>query len=487
MAKVAEPANDDRVRPSTQATSIPPSRMRTGHSEFAGQRVTVMGLGRFGGGSGVIEFLHSQGAEVTVTDCGPVDEYADVLKKRFSASRVHWHLGGHQESDFLDPDLLIVNPAVPPGNRFVELARSRGVAISTEIGLFWERCRGRIAGVTGTNGKSTTATLLHDALREGGRRIWLGGNIGGSLLMSLDEISADDWVVLELSSFQLMWLDELQVSPTVALVTNFSPNHLDWHTSLNEYRHAKQTILRWQRPDGIAVLSGADEVCDWPVNGALCVVDHVCPFTDVPPALRGTHQSRNIATAATAARAIGVAEDAIARAVSRFEGLPHRLQFVGEVHGRRIYNDSAATTPESTLAALDNVEGPLVLLVGGADKGVNLSPLAEGIQGHAKAAVLMGDVAPQLEQRLLAAELGARHQPLQIVIAVSFAEAVSQAMELSSPGDAILLSPGCSSYGWFANFVERGKEFVRLIQCVERIPSPLEGEGQPSSEAPKAG
>ncbi|MCA9027513.1 MAG: UDP-N-acetylmuramoyl-L-alanine--D-glutamate ligase [Planctomycetaceae bacterium] len=436
--------------------------MRPLPTELAGQRVTVMGLGRFGGGQGAVEFLCSQGADVTVTDRRSSKELSDILEQFAVASNLHWHLGGHQEEDFCEADLLVVNPAVHPGNPFVELARHRGVKIRSEIGLFWEGCPGRIIGVTGTNGKSTTATLIHDCLKESGRRAWLGGNIGGSLLMSLDDIVEDDWVVLELSSFQLMSLNEMRVSPRVAVVTNFAPNHLDWHRDLDEYRHAKQTILRWQTENDIAVLNGEDEVFNWPVRGRRLVIDGASLPSGVPPALRGQHQSRNIAAAATTVRAIGVTDDAIARAVARFEALPHRLQFIGEKHGRRFYNDSAATTPESTLAALTSIEGPIVLLVGGAEKGADLGPLADGIHRFVKAAVLMGQVAPEIDRRL---EVVARESPdpkPQRVIATSFEDAMSHAIKLSSPGDVILLSPGFSSHGWFTNYVDRGEQFVRL-------------------------
>ncbi len=438
--------------------------MTRGSSELAGQRVTVMGLGRFGGGQGAVEFLLSRGASVTVTDLRTADELAAVIRNCRDAVRVHWRLGGHHESDFLNTDLLIVNPAVRPGNPFVELAQSHGVPVTTEIGLFWERCRGRIAGITGTNGKSTTTQLLHDMLKSQGHRTWLGGNIGRSLLGVVDEIDADDWVVLELSSFQLMALDELRVSPSLAVVTNFAPNHLDWHRDLDEYRHAKQTILRWQRPPDIAVLSPGDDVGGWPVRGVKQMPTSGENFGTCPPELRGAHQAQNIALAVTAARAAGVDETAIQQAIDQFVGLPHRLQFIGEVRGRQVYNDSAATTPESTLAALNCIDGSKVVLVGGADKGVDLGPLADGLHQHAKAVVLMGNVAPRLAQ-LLSSETTSHVERLnQQVIVRSLGEAVSEAFRLSSPGDTILLSPGCSSYGWFANFVERGEEFCRRVR-----------------------
>ncbi len=432
-------------------------------TELTGRRVTVMGLGRFGGGQGAVEFLVDQGANVTVTDLRTSDELADV-RRRISAREVRWHLGGHRESDFREADLLVVNPAVPPGHPFVALARRYGVPVTSEMELFWERCPGRIAGVTGTNGKSTTTQLLHDMLQCQGHRTWLGGNIGRSLLGVVDEIAADDWVVLELSSFQLMALDEIRVSPSVAVVTNFSPNHLDWHRDLDEYRHAKQTIFRWQRPGDIAVLSACDDVRDWQVNGTKLVADRVELCGEVPSALRGAHHLQNISLAVTAAKSMGVVDEAMQQAIRQFEGLPHRLQTLGDVRGRRVYDDSAATTPESTLAALKTLKEPKVVLVGGADKGIDLGPLAAGLREHAKAVILMGDVAHRLQEHLRKIESCPTHRLKHVSMAESLSEAVSQAFECSTLGDAILLSPGCSSYGWFANFVERGEAFCRLIR-----------------------
>lgn len=434
--------------------------------DFAGLRATVMGLGRFGGGVGVVRFLLNQGAFVTVSDRGSFDDHPDVVHQFPASERLSCHLGGHQHADFADADLLVVSPAVPPGNHFVRLARESGATVTSEIGLFWQRCRGRILGVTGTNGKSTTATLLHDCLKYDGRNVWLGGNIGGSLLSDIDEISADDWVVLELSSFQLTALDEMQVSPHIAVVTNFSANHLDWHADLDEYRQAKQTILRWQRPGDIAVLGGWDEVRDWPVQGKRRIAGQTDGSPEVPDSLCGPHHARNLAAVVATARELGVRESAIQQAIRDYKGLPHRMQLVGELRGRRVYNDSAATTPESTLAALTSLDGPKVVLVGGADKGIDLTQLADELFRHAEVVVLMGDVAPKLKQLMQTVGSGRSRGPRDVVTAHSFEDAIEQAFSLSSAGDAILLSPGCSSHGWFTNFVDRGERFVRLIHEV---------------------
>ena len=211
--------------------------------QLYGQRATVMGLGRHGGGVGAARYLAEQGARVTVTDLADADALADSLDELAGAGIERFHLGGHREADFTEADLVVVNPAVRPDNPFVELARTAGARITSEIELFLDACPAPVIGVTGTTGKSTTAAMIAAALDAAGRRSWLGGNIGRSLLADLPRIRSDDWVVLELSSFQLHWLGENVRWPRLAVLTNFAPNHLDWHGSVEHYRQSKQRLL----------------------------------------------------------------------------------------------------------------------------------------------------------------------------------------------------------------------------------------------------
>jgi UDP-N-acetylmuramoylalanine--D-glutamate ligase len=352
------------------------------------------------------------------------------------------------------------------------------------MNLFWLHHRGPVIGVTGTSGKSTTTALIHAMLQASGRRSWLGGNIGRSLLPVLDEIGPDDRVVLELSSFQLADLDALRRSPRIAVVTNFCANHLDRHASLDEYRAAKQTILRWQTAGDVAILNGDDpDVSSWVTQGrritfgadatavdASVVVDAITVrgdgefrlSRDRRETLPGRHNDLNIAAAALAAHVAGAAAPGIAQGLRDFPGLPHRLEFVGERAGRRFYNDSKATTPEAAIAALaafDAERAPIVLLAGGHDKGVDLTSFAAAIAARAKAVALMGATADVL------ADAVARHAPPvvpRLHCAVSFEDAFEWSVAQSSPGDVVLLSPGCASYGWFENYEERGRRFAEL-------------------------
>src|SRR5580700_2976584 len=315
--------------------------------ELAGCKVTVMGLGRFGGGLGAVRFLAARGACVTVTDLLSAEDLAEPLSQLAGWPIEAFHLGGHVDADFLDADVVVVNPAVPPASPFLTKARDAGVLLTSEISLFWQFNRSRTIGVTGSNGKSTTAAMTHAILQAAALPSRLGGNIGNSLLPEIEGIGPDEWSVLELSSFQLDDLDRLPASPNIAVVTNFTPNHLDWHGSLSEYRRAKQSILRWQTPDDIAVLNHDDaDVRSWPTFGrtlgfgtrdAGCDgifergAEHILRRDGsherfglrewVP--LPGRHNVANAMAAACAALAAGADLDAVRRGLESYRSLPH--------------------------------------------------------------------------------------------------------------------------------------------------------------------
>ena len=227
--------------------------------ELAGRRVTVMGLGRHGGGVAASRYLAEQGATVTVTDLASESELAESVGELAGVPIARFHLNGHREEDFRDTDCVVVNPAVKPDNRLVQLARQAGARITSEMELFLEACRGHLIGVTGSNGKSTTAAMTAAILSASGRRTWLGGNIGRSLLADLPQIGPDDWAVVELSSFQLYWLSATVRMPEIAVVTNCTPNHLDWHPAWEHYVAAKQRLLlEGKSEDRRAVLNPHD-------------------------------------------------------------------------------------------------------------------------------------------------------------------------------------------------------------------------------------
>jgi len=449
-----------------------------------GKRVTVMGLGSFGGGVGVVKYLAARRAHVTVTDVRSELELASSLRELPLESSVTWHLGGHRHQDFSEADLIVVNPAVRSDSPFLQTARQQGIPLTSEMNLFWQQNSARVIGVTGSNGKSTTAAMIHSILCADGIHSWLGGNLGGSLLPVVGRIARDDWVVLELSSFQLDDLDRLQASPEVAVVTNFSPNHLDRHGTIERYRCAKQTILRWQSRTQIAVLNQDDaDVADWPGRGRrlwfgqndegrqgvfregvgeTVRLSEQAARLSVGRWLRvpGRHNVANALAAACATLAVGVDSDSVRRGLMAFPGLPHRLEFVAAIDGVQFYNDSLATTPESVQAALDAFSEPIVLIAGGYDKQVDLTSFADAMTRKAKAVALVGQTAMALAHGLKCCSSG---QPPEHQICPTFDEAFGWAIDRSAPGDVVLLSPGCASYDMFRNFADRGDRFKSLV------------------------
>jgi len=428
-------------------------------TDFAGRRVTIMGLGQFGGGVAAARWTARQGAVVTVTDLADRNVLADSLATLADEPIARFHLGGHREQDFRDADVVVVNPAVRPGSPFLTAALEAGAQLTSEIELFLRACPAPVVGVTGTNGKSTTAAMIAAILRADGRRTWLGGNLGKSLLDDLERIDRDDWVVLELSSFQLRRLALDVPGPKVAVVTNCAPNHLDWHGTLEHYVAAKQRILAGQSACDLAVLNTCcGEVAAWAhrVRGRQLPLVSVERLPELP--LPGVHNRQNALCAATAALGVGCRWQSIDEGLTSFTALPGRLEPVATVDGRRFYNDTTATTPESTIAALEALDGPLWLLAGGSDKGVDLGPLAAAIARGVRGAALFGAV-----RRTLARQVNERAPGLSMAAVQTMDEAVGWCWERSQPGESIVLSPGCASYDQFDNFRHRGERFVEVV------------------------
>jgi len=455
-------------------------------SGFAGKRVTVMGIGLFGGGVGVARFLARQGARVTATDLKGADALADSLA-RLDGLPITCHLGGHVESDFTDADLVVVNPAVGDDSPFLAKARAAGVALETEINLFFQLCPAPIVGVTGSNGKSTAASLAAHLLGAGPQRAWLGGNIGRSLLEDLDALRPDDLVVLELSSFQLERLEWTCLSPAVSVVLNLRPNHLDRHGTMANYARAKQPILLHQRERDAALLNADCEVVStWgalgkgrklffstqhPVERGAWLEGEQALWRDgaapVPLfrrgdlVLRGEHNAGNALAAAGAAVLCGVPAEAIGPRMADFRGLEHRLEFVRSLDGVDYYNDSKATTPQAAIAGVQAFEEPVILIAGGYDKHLPFDEFGKAVAARAKAAVLLGATAGQIHKAIEAAGTTPVHRVADL------SEAVRTARCLAAPGDVVLLSPACASYDMFDNYEQRGAVFRSLVMALE--------------------
>lgn len=450
------------------------------HSKaFTGRRVIVYGLGRFGGGVGVVRFLASHGARVSIADDSNAEQLGDSIAKLDGVKVESWHLGCDL-SDLPGADLLVVNPAIKPSHPVFDWAKRSSTPVSTEIEIFCANNRAAVIAVTGSNGKSTTVSMISHVLEESGRTCHVGGNIGGSLLDRIDAIAAEDVVVLELSSFQLARLPSEALSPIAAVVTNFAANHLDWHPSLDHYRTCKQKLINALGTGGTAILPGDSEFDSWRTpektlmfgpdrgeNGVFqsdgCAVFRTTRGEEAVPMwplrISGAHNIENSLAAAATVFSIGVEPIQIAGAMPTFGGLPFRLQPAGAHRGINFVNDSSATTPESAVQALLSFRQPVVFIGGGADKGVDLTSFAKMVATRARAAQWLGTTGPMLFDAAQAANSHFTHA-CHDTLDAAFAAAV----DVSNPGDIVILSPGCASLGMYVNYQQRGQHFDQLVQ-----------------------
>ncbi|HEX9014730.1 MAG TPA: UDP-N-acetylmuramoyl-L-alanine--D-glutamate ligase [Chloroflexota bacterium] len=439
---------------------------------FAGKRVAVVGLAREG--LSLVRFLARAGALVTANDRSvDLPRASQEVLEELAVPAV---LGGHPADLFLESDVVFVSPGVPQGLDPLVRAREAGVAFSSETQLFFELCRGRIVGITGSSGKTTTTALTGEMFRRAGLPVHVGGNIGKPLIESVDEIAPDDWVVLEMSSFQL---ETLPYSPPLAAILNITPNHLDRHAGMDAYAAAKQNMVRYQGKGDKAVLNADDARCrsiptanppiwfsiEREVDGSylregFVVVSseggtaEVCPAGEVQ--LRGRHNLANVVAAVAVASGAGLAVEPMRAAIRDFTGVPHRLEMVAQIGGVEYCNDSIATSPERAIASLHAFESPVVLIAGGRNKKLPMAEWGKLIRERVRALILMGEATEEIERAVVDAPGGVL-PPIRR--AGSMGEAVALAAGMAVPGDVVLLAPGCTSFDMFKDFEERGELF----------------------------
>jgi UDP-N-acetylmuramoylalanine--D-glutamate ligase len=444
--------------------------------ELRDRQVTVFGAAREG--LDLVRFLVKEGARVRLTDVKTAEQLGAELEP-LSALDVAFSLGGHPPDEVLSADLLFVSPGIPPEAQILVEARRRGISTSSATELFFARCPCPIVGITGSSGKSTTTALVGAMLEASRPKVVVGGNIGRPVVGLLPTLTPDSLVVMELSSFQLETLD---VSPHIATITNITPNHLDRHGTMEAYTAAKERIVRFQQVGDWAVLNADDLVSQGlhppaglarfslklPVEGAYldgCALvlnidgapERVCDASEL--ALRGRHNLANALTACATAALSGATVDAMRSVLQAFRGLPHRLQQVGETGGVVFVDDSIATSPERSMAALAAYDQPIVLLAGGRDKHLPMDDWAQMIRQRVAAVVLFGEA-----QGLISDALERADYPVeQVQTASSLDAAVRMGFALAEPGSLVLLSPGCTSYDMYRDFVERGQAFEASV------------------------
>ena len=390
-------------------------------------------------------------------------------------------LGGYGAEDLNGTDLVVVSPGVAWDEPLVETARRRGIEVTSEIDLFFRFSPSRIAGITGTNGKTTTTALAAEVLRAGGLHVMRGGNIGEPVLDRIDQLRRDDWVVLELSSFQLESITTPRLQ--IGVVLNVTPDHLDRHKSFERYVDIKARAVSFMKPEDHAVLNVDDPVCaamrsrtagqvvafglHEPIDRGVTLADgwvtiaragteeRVLPANDVP--LPGEHNLSNVMAAVGAGYAAGVQVDRMAEAVRKFKAVEHRLEPIGTFNRVRWYNDSKATNPDSTYKALAAFSEPIILIAGGRNKGIEIEPLARAIAQRVAALVTMGETGEELARRARDAGLN------RVVRADDLGDAVRKAAAFAPPGSVVLLSPAFTSYDMFRDYEDRGRRFKATV------------------------
>ena len=452
----------------------------------ADHHIVVLGLARQG--LAAARWLSAQGAHVTVSDMKAAEQLTAELESLRDVN-VKFVLGGHPWSLLDECDYVCLSGGVPIDLPIVEEARRRGIALTNDAQLFVERCATPIIGITGSAGKTTTTTLTGEILRAAHYETWVGGNIGNPLIGDLDQIVPTQRVVMELSSFQL---DVMTISPQVAGVLNITPNHLDRHKTMDAYTEAKAHILDNQTFDDTAVL-GYDNPIARQLSGRtrgyvrffsrekiigrgaflkgdrVIVVQNreqdVCRLGDIQ--LRGDHNVQNVLAACALTAALGVEPDAMAQAIREFKGVAHRLELVRDVNGVKYYDASISTAPERLMADLQVYDEPIVLLAGGRDKHLPWDEAAKMIVERVRELIVFGEMAG-LVQTAVEAQLAQSDARVlaRIHHAATLEEAVAIAAHVAQTGDAVLLSPGGTSYDAFKDFAERGDKFQELVKAL---------------------
>jgi UDP-N-acetylmuramoylalanine--D-glutamate ligase len=448
--------------------------------ELRGKRVLVVGLARTGVATSL--FCSARGASVTATDARTENAIGEALSQLRTAG-VHLELGGHREETVLEQDLIIPSPGVPADAPLLKAARAKGITIWSEIELADRFLNGRLIGITGSNGKTTTTSLIEHILRSAGISTILAGNIGTPLISRVEETNDASVTVVELSSFQLELIDSFR--PNVSVFLNLTPDHLDRHHTLEEYGAAKARIFENQTEADSAVLNADDPATTkyapakpqvfWfsrkqrVAQGAFVRENEIVfrrdgkeeallKLQDIPMA--GAHNVENVLAAVAAARLAGADASAIAKGVRSFSGVEHRLEFVAEIGGVRYYNDSKATNVDATLKALDSFPGRILVVLGGKDKGSDYTALQKPLREKAILALLIGAAAEKIEKQIAGS------------VAIERAGTIERAVELAShaarPGDVVLLAPACASFDQFENYEHRGRIFKDLVHQLER-------------------
>jgi len=430
---------------------------------YKGKKVVIMGLGLHGGGVAAAKFFCSQGSEVLVTDLKTKDQLADSIEK-LSGLPIKYALGGHSQEDFLTADLIVKNPDVPWSSPYIEIAKNHNIEVQTDISLFFKLSGAFVIGVTGTKGKTTTASLIYHLLKTKFENLFLAGNIGISTFELLDKVKAADKVVLELSSFELEGLD---VCPNIAVVTNIMQDHLNRYSGMQDYIEAKKNIFKFQNPDDALFLNEDDSIVrQFGAQAKSKVIFFSGKKIDLSGMkIFGDHNKANVAAAIAVAEFLGVNSSDIGKSLKTFSGPPSRQEFVAQVGGVKYFNDTTATIPEAVVAAIDAFSSrfpaaKMFLICGGVYKGVDYLEMAEKIKEKSVFVILLpGNASEKIKEHL--------SDYKDIAEVSSMQEAVKTTSEMAKAGDLAVLSPAASSFNMFKNEFDRGDQFIKAVKSLE--------------------
>ncbi len=450
------------------------------------RKVAIIGLGV--SNLPLLDYMYEKKSQVTVFDERNIEEIPKNVMDKITTYHYKFYLGKNCMENLKGFDIIFRSPSCLPTRPELQQEENRGAIVTTEIEMLMKMCPCKIIGVTGSDGKTTTTSLIYSILQKAGYHTYLGGNIGTPLFTKLSEMKPEDIVVLELSSFQLMGME---ISPDIAVITNITPNHLNIHKDYEEYIEAKKNIFKYQNENGILILNYDNEItknCANEANGKVVFFSHKekldngfivdgkvikeCEdkirkhiLNGEEAILRGEHNLENIATAISATKTLVTIEEAV-EAIKEFKPVEHRIEFVREINQVKWYNDSASSSPTRTLSGLNAFDEKIVLIAGGYDKNLDYEPLAKTVVEKAKAILLIGQTAGKIFDAVKQ-ELENQNKNLTIYMCESLEQTVTLARKVAEPGNVVLFSPASASFDMFKNFADRGNQFKKLVNEIE--------------------
>lgn len=437
--------------------------------DWSGKKVLIMGLGLQGRGVGDTQTFVQAGAQVTVTDLKSADQLQASLEK-IKNLPVRLILDGHRPQDFVNVDLILRNPDAPQHHPLLTQAAASGIPISMDSSLFAHYCSLPIIGITGSRGKTTTTMMIYQLLSKlQPQPVFLGGNIPDQATLALlpELPETHGFIVLELSSWELQGWEAAKISPPIAIFTNFSQDHLNRYDSLADYFHDKVVITRYQKPADWLVVNQDNPWSQKLVSQTQAQIRWFSSAnlpSQLKLAIPGNHNRANAAAALTVADILGLPPSPAINLLNHFSGVPFRLETIAQIQGINFVNDTTATTPTAAIVALEAITAPIILIAGGADKNLDFEALGKTITAKVKQVLLLtGSATAKLTQAIVRSG----GKPLILGRFDDLSTAIDQAFRQAQPGDTILLSPGCTSFGMFVNEFDRGQKFNQLVKQLQ--------------------